>query len=136
MRQSINAGEVMIGNNEVDSGTSRALSRGKGTSAGIYADHESNARRRCTLDHVTAKIVAFANAVRDVKIGRAPAQFDRGFQNDDCGGAIHVVVAIDKNSLFTFDSGIKPLDRSLHSGHQVGRMELIKRRREEDLRSF
>ncbi len=62
------------------------------------------------LDHIVAHVVAFANAVRHVEVGRAAAEFNRSLQNDDGHGAVDVVVAVDQNGLFAFDGGVDAVD--------------------------
>ena len=53
-------------------------------------------RSAALLDHFVAHAVAFEDAVRHVILGLAAAQLDDGLEDDDGGGAVHVVVAIDK----------------------------------------
>src|SRR6266404_4398634 len=67
--QTVRAGKMMVGNDEVHACAPRALCRGKGASARADADHESNARRGCALDYISAQVVAFTNTVRYVEIG-------------------------------------------------------------------
>ena len=107
----------MIGNNEIDARSLRALRRRKSADAGIDADDQPNAGRGRTLDHITAQVVAFANAVRHVEVGSAAAKFNRCFQDDDRGSAVDVVVAVDENSLFALDRGLQTIDSGFHPGH-------------------
>ena len=130
MRQSIRAGKVVVGDDEIDARAPRALGRGKGTSAGIDADDQSNAAGGGAFDHISAQVVAFANPVRHVEIRRASAEFDRGFQDHDGGGAIDVVVAIDENSLFAFDGALRVgrLPYSFPSSTKVNEADRVKAR--------
>ena len=113
---------------EIDARTARTFRRRKRARPGIHTDHEFDSRRRGALNHVTAQVVALANAVWHMKIRRAAAQFNRCFQNDDGSRDIHVVIAIDEDPLLAFDGRVKPLHRRFHSGHQIRRMQMGKRR--------
>ena len=91
---------MMIGDDEVNSSSPRALCRGKGASTGIYANHQSNACGGGALYHVTAQIVAFADAVRNMEIRRAAAEFNCRLENHDGGCAVHLVIAVNQDSFF------------------------------------
>src|SRR5437867_1840084 len=117
----------MVGDDEVNSSSPGALCRGKGTSAGIYANHQSNACGCGAFDHVTAQVVAFADAMRDVKIRCAAAKFNRSFENYDGGGAVNVVIAVNEDSLLALDCGVEPIHGRFHSSHQIWRMQLGER---------
>jgi hypothetical protein len=69
----------MIGDDQVYSSLARAFGGSKGASAGIHADHQPNTGCRCALDHISAQVVAFTNAVRHVKICCAASQLNRCF---------------------------------------------------------
>ena len=79
------------------------------------------------LDDLVAHAIAFADAVRHVVVGLAAAQLQRGLQDDDRGGAVHVVVAIDENGLAAFDGRAQALHRRAQAGHQVGRVQVVQR---------
>ena len=85
----------MIGNDQIDSHASRGFSGGKGTDAGIHADDQARATGSGLLDYVVFHAVAIADAMRYMEAGGAAAQLDRGLQDDDGNGSIHVVVAVD-----------------------------------------
>ena len=108
----------MIGDDEVDASSPRALCRGKSPGTRIDADDQTNAGDRGPFYHIPAQIVTFANPVRHVEVGGSAAQFDRGFQDHDRGRAIDVVIAINQNSLFSFNSSFEPFHGCFHSGHQ------------------
>ena len=59
-----------------------------------------------------------------MEVGRAPAEFNRGFKNHDGGGAVDVVITVDQNVFLALDGRIEPVDGSFHSGHQVGRVQM------------
>jgi hypothetical protein len=119
-----------LSNNQVDPQAVRGLGGSKGTDAHIYADDEANPRRCGPLDDIVAQIVAFANAVGNVKVGAAAAEFDGGLQNDDCHRAIDVVVAVDENGLFAFDGRCHALYRDAQAAHLLGRVQVGQRWRQ------
>src|SRR5579872_4113463 len=105
----------------------RGLGGGEGADAHIDADDEANACLGRALDYVVAHVVAFANAVRNVEIGGASAEFDGGFQDDDRHGAVYVVVAVDEHRLFAFDGGFNSVDGGAEARHLLGCVEVIER---------
>src|SRR5215470_6130382 len=88
MRQAVLSRKVMVSNDEINASTTCALCRSKGTSPGIHADHQPNACGGSTLNHITPQVVAFPNAVGNVEIRPAAAQFNRGLEHDDGGCSI------------------------------------------------
>ena len=126
----IRSGQVMVGDDEIDAEAMRGFRGGEGANAHIDADDEANAGGGGALDHVVAHIVAFANAVRDVEVGSASAEFDGRFQNDDGHGAVDVVIAVDQDGIFAFDGCIEAIDGAAQAGHVLGRVQMIKRRSE------
>src|SRR5213075_2019047 len=59
LRQAVWPRKMVIGDDQVHARTAGALSRGKGASAGINTDNQTNASGSCALDHVSTKIVTF-----------------------------------------------------------------------------
>ena len=114
----------MVGDDQVDAQPARRLRRSKGADAHIHADDELDAGSRGALDDVVAHVIAVADAVRNVEVGGAAAQLNRGLQDDDCGRAIHVVVAVDQDGFFVLDGGFDAINRRLHARHQVRRMQM------------
>ena len=132
----IGTGQVMIGHDQIDAQTLRGFRGREGANAHVDADDQANARRRGTLDHVVAHVVAFTNAMRDVEVGRASAELDRGFQNDDGHGAVHVVVAVDEDGFFAFDGGVDAIDRCAEAGHTIWSVKMGERRGEKGAGRF
>ncbi len=126
----IGAGQMVIGDDQVHAQALRCFRRGKGANAHVHADDQPDAGGRGALDDVVAHVVAVANAVRDMEVGGAAAEFDGSLQDDDGGGAVHVVVAVDEDGFFALDGGIEPVDRRLHAAHQIGRVKMSERGRE------
>ena len=85
---------MMIGDDHVDPEFGRGAHYFAGADAGVDADDEFHALRRRVLHHVAAHAVAVAEAMRDVKSHVSAQQLDPFFQNDDGGGAVDVVIAI------------------------------------------
>ncbi len=122
MRQAIGSGQVMVGDDEIDAGRAGAFGGGKGASARVHADHQADARCRGALDHISAQIITFANAVRNVKVRLAAAKLNRGLQDHDRGGAVHVVVPVDQNSFLALDGCVQPFNGRFHAFHEIRRM--------------
>ena len=68
--------------------------------------------------------------MRHVEIGRAAAQFDRSLQNDDCHGAVDVIVAVDQDGFFAFDGGVDAIDGGAQAGHPFRSVKMGERGRE------
>ena len=109
---------------------------GKGASAGVNADYQSNSGSSRAFDHIAAQVIAFANTVRHMEVSDASAQFDRCSQYYDRGSAVNVVVAVNQNSLLALDGGIQPLDRGFHASHQVWRVKVINRGKQKNSGGF
>ncbi len=119
LRHAFRLRQMMIGDDEVDAAACCGFRRGKGANAGIDADDQANAAVGGLLDHLVAHAVAFANAVRHVVVDLAAAQLESGLQDDDRGGAVDVVVAVDEDGLAALDGGLQSLDGRAQSGHPV-----------------
>ena len=122
----IGTGQVMVGDDQIDAQALRRFRGREGADAHVDADDQANAGGGGALDHVVAHVVAFANAVRHVEVGRAAAEFDRGLQNDDRHGAVDVVVAVDQNRLFAFDGGVDAVDGGAQARHPLGGVQMRK----------
>ena len=116
--------QVVISNDEIDAAALRGFGGGKSANARVHADDHANPALRGLLDDLVPHAIAFADAVRNVVVNLSAAQLQRRLQNDDRRGAVHVVVAIDKDRLAAFDGRAQPLHRNAKAGHQVGRVEV------------
>ncbi len=110
--------------------------RGKGADAGIDADDEPDAAIGGLLNDLIPHAVAFADAVRHVVVHFAAAEFKRGFQDDDRGGAVHVVVAVDEHRFAALDGRLQPLHGSAKSQSSSRDNEDPAERREKLVRWF
>ena len=107
----------MVGDDQVHTGAARGFCGSEGADASIDADNQLHAIGGGALDHLVAHAIAFENAVRNMKVGAPPAKLDGGFQDDDGGRAVDVVVAVDEDFLFALDCRIQPVDCRLHPQH-------------------
>ena len=94
---------MVVGNDEIDSSAAGALGGGEGSRTCVHADDKANAACCGRFDHVSAQVVAFADAMWNMEVGLATAQFDRSLEDDHSGSAIDVIVAVDENAFFAFD---------------------------------
>ena len=129
-------GQVMVGDDEIDATALGCFGGGKGANASVDADDQPDARGCRLLDDFVAHAVAFADAVRHVVLDLAAADFERGLEDHDGGGAVDVVVAIDKDGFTALDGGTQAFDCGAQSRHEVGRVEMRQRGRQEFLRLF
>ena len=130
------ARQVMVRHDEIDAETLRGFRRAKGANAHINADDEANACGRGALDDIVTHVIAFADAMWNVEVGGASAEFNRCFEDDYCHRAIDVVVAVDQHRLFALDGGIKTIDSGPQAAHPLGGVEVIKRGAKKTLRGF
>ena len=98
----------------------------KGADARIHADDQPHAVGRSALDHFVAHAVAFADAMRHMKVGRSAAKLDGGLQNDDRRGAVDVVVAVNQDFLFALDGRFQAVDGGAEAGHPLGKVKMVK----------
>ena len=68
----------MVGDDQVHAQPPGGFGRSEGADAHVHTDDEPDAGRGGLLDDVVAHVVAVANAVRNMKIGRAAAELDGG----------------------------------------------------------
>src|SRR5450432_282459 len=115
----------MVGNDQVNAQSLGCFGSGKGTNPGIDTDDELRACSSGTFNHITAQVVTFANAVRHMKIRTSATKFNRRLQDDNRGGAVDVVVAVNQNRLFAIKRRLQPIESSFHSGQKIWRMQLI-----------
>ena len=99
-RNALRAGKMMVGDDQVHAQAACRFRRSKGADAHIHTDNELDAGSGGPLDDVVTHVIAIADAVRNMEIGGAAAQLNRGLEDDDCGGAIHVVIAINQDRFF------------------------------------
>jgi len=96
--------------------------------AGIHANDEPDTFGGSLLDYFRAHAVAIAQTVGHEERCNAAGHFDGFFQDDDGGGAIHIVIAVDEDALTGGDSAAQPLDGRGHAAQFAGGMQVIERR--------
>ena len=87
--------------------------------AGVDADHQAHASPGCRRQHLLLHAVALAQAVGHMEIDLAAEHLERRLEQDDGGGAIHVIVAIDEDGLLGCDRRLHPGDGRGHALHGV-----------------
>ncbi len=112
----------MIGHDKIDTEPLRGFRRRESANPCVDADDETHTGRGGALDDIIFHAITFADAVRHMEIRRASAKLNRSFENDDRGGPIDVIVAVDEDSLFALDSRVEAVDCGLHPAHGVRRM--------------
>jgi hypothetical protein len=115
----------MVGKDEVKAETLRGFSLSKGPHAGVHGDDEADAFSVRGFQHGRLQTVAFKQAMRDVEARFAAEHFNGGFEQDDGGGAVDVVIAIEEDGLARGDGALDALDGAVHSAHEEGIVELI-----------
>ena len=129
MRNAVHPRQMMIGDDQVHAGAMRSLGGGQGADAGVHADNQPHAVGSRALDHFVAHAVAFADAVRHVKISRPAAKLDGRLENDNRGRPVHVVVAVNQNFLFALHCRFQPIQSGFHPAHPQRVVKIAKRRR-------
>ena len=114
--------QVMVGHDQVHAHAPRRFRRRKRADAGIHADDQPHPAGRRLLDNLVFHAVAIADAMRHMEAGGAAAQLDRGLQDDDGNGSIHVVVAVDHDFFAVGNRRPQSFHRRFHAQHGVGRM--------------
>ena len=115
---------MMVGDDEVEAEIARCFSLGKGAHAGVNRDDETNACRVRFFKHAGLQSIAFAQAVRHMKASFAAQHFNSGLEQNDGGGAVHIVVAVEQNRLMARDGRFKAFDGRSHAQHEEGIVEL------------
>ena len=85
---------------------------------GVDCDDEPNTLGICRFKHGGLQSVALAETVRHVEANFAAEHFDCGFEKDDGGGAVHVVVAVEQNRFLARDGRFDTFHGGLHAEHQ------------------
>ena len=129
LRNAVHPRQVMVGDDQVHSGAPRRFGCGKPADASVHTDDQPHAVGSSALDDLVAHPIAFADAVRYVKVSRSAAQLDRRLENDDRRRAIHVVVAVNQNFLFALYRRFQPIKRSFHPAHPQRVVKVGKLRR-------
>jgi len=109
---------MVIGDDEVESETARGFCFGKGAHAGVDGDDEAHAFCVCRFNHTGLETIALAETVRHVKPSFAAQHFNGGLEQDYGGGAVYVVVAVEKDGLVVCDRRLKSICGGCHAEHE------------------
>src|SRR5208282_2148712 len=82
-RNSVHPRQVMVRNDQIDSATPCGFDGGEGADACVNADDQPHALGSGALNHLVAHAIAFANAMRHMKVSRSAAKFDGRLENHD-----------------------------------------------------
>src|ERR1041384_1721303 len=78
------------------------------------AGEETDACGSSLFYDIVFHAIAVVNSMGNMKVRRTTAKLDCSFENHDGSGAIHVVIAVDKNRLFAFDGGFETVNCGFH----------------------
>ena len=90
---------MVIGDDHIDRQLVGAPHHFRGANARIHADDQLDALGGRLLHHVGAHPVAVPQAVRNEEGRSAAGHLDGFLQDDDRGGAVHIVIAVDQDLL-------------------------------------
>src|SRR6266852_8080724 len=76
LRNAVHPRQVMVGDDQVHSGAPRRFGGGKPADASVHADDQPHALGGGALDHLVAHPIAFADAVRHMKVSLSAAKLD------------------------------------------------------------
>ena len=123
-------GQVVVGDDEVETQGPGFFSGGEGANAGVNRDDEADAGGGGFGQAYGLHAVALAQAVRDVErddgglFGRCDA-LDGGLEQHRGGGAVNVVVAIDEDGFGVADRALNAGDRTRHAKQEEGIVEVV-----------
>lgn len=118
--------QMVISDDQVQPQSLCRFRRGEGADSGIHADNQADTFPGCRFEDLSLHSVAFTKAVRDVKTGSASESLDCSFQQHNGRGAIHVIVAVDKDRLLSGDGALNSLDCGAHAEHEIRVVQMVK----------
>ena len=117
--------QVMIGDDEVQVEARGFIGGGEGANAGVHADDEAHAFSGGAGEHLGLHAVAVAETMGDVVAGGAAENLDGGFEQDNRGGAVDVIVAVDEDRLARRDGLLDARDGGGHAVQSVGVEQVV-----------
>ena len=112
--------QVMVGDDEVQAKAAGGFGLGKGSHAGIDCNDEPSAFGIRGFEHARLQAVALEQPVGHMEAGDSAEHLDSRLEQDDGGGAVHVVVAVEQYRLARGDGPLQPCDSSVHAQHEEG----------------
>ena len=116
--------QVMVGDDEVKAEGARGFRFSEGAHAGVNGDDQAHAVGIGGLKHAGLEAVALAKAMGDVKADHAAEHLDGGLEQDDGGGAVHIVVAIEQDGLVELDGLFEAQYGRVHAEHELRVVEV------------
>jgi len=123
--------EMVVGNDEVEAEAAGSERLSEGAHAGVNGDDEANAFSIRGFKDGGLEAVALVEAVGDVEADLAAEHLNGGFEQDNGGGSVYVVVAVQEDGLLGGDGLLKAGDGGGHAEHQEGVVEMSDLRVEE-----
>jgi len=62
-----------------------------------------------------------------MEVGGTAAEFDGSFKNNDGHCAVNVVITVDQDRIFSFNSCVDAVNRAAEAGHVLGQMQMSER---------
>ena len=110
-------GHMVVANDEIDAQLLGVGNFVDGLDAAVQNDDELHARLPCILNafaaHPVALVVAVGNVVIDIRIEQAQEFIDQGHRR----AAIHIIIAINHDTLLTPHGVVEPIDGHVHIFH-------------------
>ncbi len=111
---------MVIGDDEVESQAARGFGLGHSAHSRVDGNDEARAASICSFENRRLQAVSLAQTMRNMEIDRAAQHLDGGLEQDDGGGAVHVVIAVEQHRLAPrdclFDAGDGSFMPSMRSG--------------------
>lgn len=123
--------KMVVGDNKVEAEGLGCFGSSECTNTCIDADDETNALAGGDFENLALHSIALAQAMRYMEADGAAESFDRGLEQDDGGGSVHVIVAIYKDRLMREDSLLNAGDGCGHPEHKIRIMQLVEAGMEE-----
>ena len=110
---------MVVGDDQVNAESLSCSRRIESPDSSINTDDQANVSSGGALDDIIFHAVAFANTVWNMEVSSASTEFDGGLENDNRGGAVNIVVAVNQDAFLAFDGRFQSIECGLHAGHEV-----------------
>jgi hypothetical protein len=118
---------MVVRDDEIEAETAGGFRFGESAHACVNGDDEADSFGVGGFEDAGLEAVPLEEAMGDMKTGLAPEHFDGGLKQDNCGCAVHVVVAIEEDRFPAAYGQFKTLDGGRHSQHEEGIVKLVER---------
>ena len=113
----------MVADDDFEALAARILHLVDGLDAAVQRDDQGEAAVRRPVDALVGHAVTLVVTVGDIEIHPVGKTLDKGIDECDGRGAVHIVVAIDEDLLTRGDGLVQPLHGHVHVLHQEGIVE-------------